>query len=693
MPAPASSVQSNSTLRSLPWLAAVAVAVTVLCGLGFAMVRGFAQPAAPAGSETPLPAAAAPPERVVYLGGKLSDEELICFTSGINAAGRSSVFLLDTHHATPYHKAFLDSFHPERIIPVGSFAGGIAQVEKRLRVRLAPPLPAARDLFKRAERVVVCPARPRSTLLQAACLAGVMRAPLLIADDKPDAKATLCRQLVDWRTLEVHAVGDAIRLCRGLTGVSLFRLPHEESVVAAYVRRLRRAGPIETLVVANPADSGAGLGGVSALAPMLALQRHAVLLCTKDSGTNTAAVVAAALQNPALARVESVLLAAGLKAIPMEQRANPVPGKDAYIEMEPLTPAGHEPFSFAVGRLFHDDLSVLPLLLARQQQLAALAKRAGPPRRALIVSNPGGGLSLLETFSRNTTKELQNCGYETTALFDDEVTREQVQQLLPSQDIFLWEGHYRTMVDRYEMPKWTEPLQPGLIFLQSCLALNEKEAQPLLRRGALGVIGSSTRMYSASGGAFTLAFFNAMNYDNQSLGGSLRQAKNFLLQYVLLKEKLLEDKAKLGGANIRSAWAFTLWGDPTLKLPRPPAPPDSLTPVRHKVHGNTLVLTLPEAVYDGVKKKGYQAQNWPNARMAGLLRREIGEDDRFLVPFLFAEVHLPKARPGVTPRLTSKVPAKHWVFSWDERRRCGYLLVAPRPRDEKEVRFHIDYDG
>jgi hypothetical protein len=105
------------------------------------------------------------------------------------------------------------------------------------------------------------------------------------------------------------------------------------------------------------------------------------------------------------------------------------------------------------------------------------------------------------------------------------------------------------------------------------------------------------------------------------------------------------------------------------------------------------VLTLPEAVYDGVKKKGYQAQNWPNARMAGLLRKEIGEDDRFLVPFLFAEVHLPKARPGVTPRLTSKVPARHWVFSWDERRRCGYLLVAPRPRDEREVRFHIDYDG
>src|SRR5438105_2408811 len=210
MPVHASLVQSNSRLRSLPWLAAVAVAVTVLCGLGFAMVRGFAPPPAPASSETPLAAAAAPPERVVYLAGKLSDEELICFTSGISATGGSGIFLLDAPQATPYHKAFLDSFHAERIIPIGSFTGGLAGVEKRLGGKLAPPLPAARDLFKRAERVVVCPARPRSTLLQAACLAGIMRVPLVIADDKPDAKATLCRQLVDWQTLEVHAVGDAI---------------------------------------------------------------------------------------------------------------------------------------------------------------------------------------------------------------------------------------------------------------------------------------------------------------------------------------------------------------------------------------------------------------------------------------------------------------------------------------------------
>src|SRR5690349_22932401 len=43
---------------------------------------------------------------------------------------------------------------------------------------------------------------------------------------------------------------------------------------------------------------------------------------------------------------------------------------------------------------------------------------------------------------------------------------------------------------------------------------------------------------------FSLAFFNAMLYENRPLGGCLRQAKNFLLAYSLLKEKRLGKNAK-----------------------------------------------------------------------------------------------------------------------------------------------------
>ena len=52
----------------------------------------------------------------------------------------------------------------------------------------------------------------------------------------------------------------------------------------------------------------------------------------------------------------------------------------------------------------------------------------------------------------------------------DDLTAKELRELLPQQDVFLWEGHYRTLIDDFEMPKWTEPLRPSVIFLQSCLA-------------------------------------------------------------------------------------------------------------------------------------------------------------------------------------------------------------------------------
>jgi hypothetical protein len=373
----------------------------------------------------------------------------------------------------------------------------------------------------------------------------------------------------------------------------------------------------------------------------------------------------------------------------MERRPNPAAGKDTEITMEPLTPQGDELFTLATGRLFHKDPGVVLLTLARQRLLA----QADGPRKALIASNPGGGLPLMEVFSRHTSRELPNCGYQTIARFEGDVEKEELRRLLPEQDIFLWEGHYRTMVDEYGVPTWTEPLRPSLVFLQSCLALNEEEALPLLQRGAVAVIGSPSRTYSGTGGAFTLAFFDAMLYDGQSLGGALRQAKNFLLAYSQLKLKRLGDNAKLGGANLRSAWAFTLWGDPTLKLPKPKPPADELPAVRHKVRGTTITFSLPKEKYERVTKSRFTAQSWPNSRLAGLLTESGEEDTRRMVPFLLAEVHLPPPVPGQTPRLHSKLRDKNWVFLWDARRQTGYLLVIPPSQERATLRFDIQWEG
>ncbi len=635
-------------------------------------------------------------ERAVYLAGGLSGDDLVTLTANLAASGRGGVPLLDTPATSSYTAGFLASFRPERVVPVGTFPEGTTVLQRRLGVALAPPLawqgglPESlwEALFERAERVVVCPSEPRRLLLQSACLAGAAGAPLFVARGDEGEAAALRRWLARWKTGEVMACGNVAKLCRDLGETRVTALADETEVATAYLRLQARKGPLATLVVANPADLRKEFGGTSRLAPWLALQKRAALLLTNAAGDDVPAVVKEALKNPHLRRADSLILAGNLKALPVEKRANPAEGKDSVIEMEPLTSTGEEAFTFATGRLFHDDLNVVALMLARERLVA----EAKAPRRVLVASNPGGGLPLLEMFSRHTAKEFRGRGYETTALFEAGVNKDLVRRLLPDQDVFLWEGHHKTMVEEYEVPKWTEPLRPSLVVLQSCLALNEEEAFPLLRRGAVAVIGSSTRTYSGSGGAFTLAFFDGLMYEDQTLGGALRQAKNFLLAYSMLKEKRLGDGAKLKGANLRSAWAFSLWGDPTLRLPLPAVPEGSLPPVRHEVKGKTITLSVPEKAYDPVKSEKFQARMWPNARLAGLLTRDEEGDERHLVPLLFMEVALPKVPADRTPTLHGRLSEKNWVFLWDARRRSGYLLVRPPSREQRELRFSVKWD-
>jgi hypothetical protein len=671
---------------------ALLLAVWSILAFGLLGVRPSAcQPARIAAAET------SPAARTVYLGHGLSDVALIQVGAAVAAAEPSAVLLLDSECLAPYSTAFLTAYRPERVVPVGSFPDGVDELEERLGIKLDSPVALSGDrptalwrrLFSAASAVVVCPAEPRGQLLQAACLAGTLRAPLFVLETGPGETALLRELIATWKTRDVYLVGAAKKLAAKMPEYRCIALADARAAARLHVDKLAAAGTIRTAVVANPHDALDNPAALSVLGPWLAVQKKAPLLLTAADGKDAGAVVEAACKRVPLRHVESLILVADLKAIPMEQRANPIPAdKDPQIDMEPLTPAGREPFSYAVGRLFHDDRAAVPLLLARQRLLPELHR----PPRALVASNPGNGLPLLETFSRNTVRELRNAGYETTALFGNDVACAAVRKLMAEHDVFLWEGHHATLIREFGMPEWDEPLRPSLVFLQSCLALKDYKAHPLLSRGAVGVIGSSTRTYSASGGACSLAFFDALLYDGQSVGASLRQAKNFLIAYSLLKEKRLGKDAKRTGANLRAAWAFTLWGDPTLELPRPERPADAMPPVAHTVHADTIVLEVPDAQHEKVQSGKYLAQMPANARLAGLLRKDKEPDGQPLVPFAFAEVRLPRAKPGLTPQLSSRIPASHWVFNWDARRGVGYLLVEPRSKDETEMRFHVKWE-
>jgi hypothetical protein len=539
------------------------------------------------------------------------------------------------------------------------------------------------------QAVVVCPRQPQGRLLQAACLAGTVHAPLLISGTVTNDAEELRKRLAEWKPHVVFAVGEAEHVCRDLSRATIVALPDEHAVADRYVHELTHGGPVQSLVVANPSDTAEGLGGMSALAPWIAVRHHAALLLTNPSGDNAEAVIRAALEQTELRSADALILVAGLKAIPMLQRPNPIPGdKDPFIEMEPMTPSAGEPFTFATGRLFHEDPAVVMAMLARPRLLTP----AQGPRRAFVASDPGNSLPLLEAFSRNTARELHNVGYQTDSLFGKDLNKYELRRALADSDLFLWEGHHNTLIKDYGLPQWDDLLPPSLVFLQSCLVLTESKTHPLLQHGAVAVIGSSSRVYSASGGACSLAFFNALLYDDQSIGGSLRQAKNFLLAYAQLKEKRLGDQAKRGGANLRSAWAFTLWGDPTLHLPRPETPADALAPVRHQVQGDVIKVTLPDTTHGSVYTQKYQARMPPNGRLAGLVHGDKDDDSRPLVPFVFAEVRLPDAPAGKVPRLASHLPASHYVFCWDERRSTGYLLIEPWTTNAQELRFQVRWE-
>lgn len=632
------------------------------------------------------------PEKVVFLGGELSQEELLIFTTAMAASGNPGVVLLDSARIDPYLNSFFASFQPERVVPVGSFSRGHAELEHRVGVKPgrghATARALMRALFPQAERLVISAPQPRSLLLQAACLSGALRAPLFVFHGTQSEKEELRQWITEGGTQRIYTVGDVKLAPRERSDVPATHLADEHAAAALSLKHQLKKGPVRTLVVANPADDQNGLGGMASLAPWIALQKHGVLLLTNPTGDNVEKVVSTALEKPALHDADVLLLVAGLKAIPTRKRPNPIPGdKDPEIEMEPCTPSGQEPYTFATGRLFHDDLAVVPLMLARER----LLRDQHGLRRALVASNPGGSLPLLETFSRNTIQELRNAGYETQSLIGHSLTKDTLRKKMPQCDVFLWEGHHNTLIKEWNMPEWNEPLPSSLVFLQSCLALQDWKAQPLLSRGAVGVVGTSTRTYSGSGGACSLAFFNALLYEDATLGDALRQAKNFLLAYAMLKEKRLGADAKRTGANLRAAWSFTLWGDPTLRLPRPQAGEDALTPVRHTVRGKMITLSLPPEPLDKVKSARFQAQMPPNARLAGLVRKEGDADGQPLVPFVFAEVYLPKGPPGAAPILTSRLPSSHWVFCWDGRRRCGYLLATPRDSDREELRFHVEW--
>ncbi len=636
-------------------------------------------------SVVPAVALEPPAERVVYLLGRLSEEEQISLTSALASKGEAGVVLIHSPIYRKENRHFLNLFRPKRIIPVGNFYSSREDLEnyygfptqsiQRWESK-AKPCSLSDQLFPSPQTMVISVAHPRRFFLQAACLAGTLQAPLMVLpySRTEDPGSFLPKK---WKPRNLFVCGP--KKFQSFSKRVVF-LQSETEIQKEVIRHLK--GKLKTLVVNNPS----GNKDLSNLAPWIAAQKRGLLFLTEPSGRNVSQLVCSFTNTHPEAEIDNVLLLGDLSALPMERRRNPIlSGKDAFIEVEPLTPKGENPVSFAVGRVFHPRPEFLCLWMARRHLLNEPTNR----RQALVASNSSDCLPLMETFSRVTSREIHNHGIQTHALFGEAVEASELRALLPQIDFFLWEGHHSKLIQEFGVHRWREPMKPSLVFLQSCLALTTQKAQPFIDKGAVAVIGTSSRTYSASGGAIALSFFDALLYDRQSVGSSLRQAKNFLLAYNRLQKKRLGSPSKLQAANLRAAWGFTLWGDPTIRWEFPERP--LLPALRAKVDEKSITITIPDRFYSPVTTSHYLAKVKPNTRMAGLHLKSLVKDRHPMIPLAFFEVALHSQKTGWQPKLKSELSERDWVFLWDSRRKVGYLLIRV-PDKSAEIRFHMSWE-
>ena len=98
-----------------------------------------------------------------------------------------------------------------------------------------------------------------------------------------------------------------------------------------------------------------------------------------------------------------------------------------------------------------------------------------------------------------------------------------------------------------------------LIVLQSCTSLDESILSHIVEVGGVGIVGTSSRVHSASGSSFAKCFCDRMLYFDTTVGEAVRDAKNFLL----CVERMKTSRGHLQHAKTnRVAVSFRLWGDP-----------------------------------------------------------------------------------------------------------------------------------
>ena len=160
---------------------------------------------------------------------------------------------------------------------------------------------------------------------------------------------------------------------------------------------------------------------------------------------------------------------------------------------------------------------------------------------------------------------------------------------------------------------------PALVFMQSCSSVDNYEEMKAIKAGAIAYVGSTCSVYSASGAAFTKVFFDAIIYDNKSVGEALIYAQNYFRCLAKLKrQKGHNEVAKV----FRAALSFSLIGDPTLHF----VPSGYFSPIYQvidpQLDGNKITLEIPTIWASRIDTEKYYITFPYKAEFAGILKRK-----------------------------------------------------------------------
>jgi len=229
-----------------------------------------------------------------------------------------------------------------------------------------------------------------------------------------------------------------------------------------------------------------------------------------------------------------------------------------------------------------------------------------------------------------------------------------------------------------------------LVVLQSCHSLEEEIARQIFKAGGVGLVGSVTNVYSASGSAFVKAFCDSLVYQHETAGEALRDARNYFLCLAELKKK----RGHTETAKVyRAALSFCLWGDPELRITAGLPNKPKLKPISAKlVPPDKIRILTPRRRLPELRTEKYFVRMFPASQVAGIVKRLKAREARRLTPIYFFRLPVPES---FDPRQHSNLqhkddPPNRAVFMTDSFKRFLYVLYFPA-KENKNNKFELRF--